>query len=172
VWATSLLALELQAGFGAPLGYLGAAVDYSPFPALAFNLGVGLGGVGFQYAVSTRLRLPNASHWAPYVGAGLSAGAYQNPPGFLFSSYDSGDTSNGGAYYHWDTAYWTNIEIGGESRSSSNVTFRAFLGLGLLMNPGSAVAVGYTSPGGVLPPPGFSWCQPYTGIAFGYGLGL
>jgi hypothetical protein len=157
VWATRRLAIELQLGFGAPLGYLGVAVDYSPLPVLALNAGVGFGGVGLQYALSGRLRLARASsHGAPYFGAGFSAGAYQTPPGFLTFSYDAGDTSDGGAYYHWDMAYWTNVEIGGEVRSGSYVTFRGFAGLGLLLNPGSAVAVGYTSPGGVLPPPGFS----------------
>jgi hypothetical protein len=170
VWAARKVAIEAQLGFGPPLGYLGAAIDYSPVPALALNAGVGLGGVGIQYALSVRLRLGSilpfagSSNSSLYVGAGFSAGAYQTPPGL------PGDDADGAAYYHWDTAYWTNLEIGGEARSSSSVTFRVFLGLGLLLNPGSAVPIGYTAPGGALAPPGFAWYQPYIGVAVGYAL--
>jgi hypothetical protein len=75
-WGGLPLVLEAQFGLGAPLGFVGVALDYSPVPAIGINLGVGLGGAGPQYALSTRLRVfrfGHRAHFAPTPARGRQA---------------------------------------------------------------------------------------------------
>ena len=78
-WATRPIVAELQFGAGTPIGLAGLAIDYSPVPLLALNLGVGLGLGGAEYAFASRLRVVRAgrrTHVAVSLGGGLSGGAY------------------------------------------------------------------------------------------------
>jgi hypothetical protein len=155
---------ELHLGLGTPLGFIGVALDYAVTPMLSVNAGVGLGGSGPQGAVSARLRIPSFSaHSAPYIGLGLSGGPYT--PWSLCIPAGEGDCSP--PAYHWDTAYWVNFEAGGEMRTPSNVTIRAYAGLGWMLNPGD----GQTGePPGVAGPAGDQWLF-YLGGAIGYAVG-
>jgi hypothetical protein len=66
-------------------------------------------------------------------------------------------------------AYWTNFEVGGETRLPSHVTLRSFAGAGLLLNPGSSSVVGAVEED---QPNGFSSWLFYLGFALGYEVGL
>ena len=165
--------LEAQLGFAAPLGLFGLAVDYAPIPELAFNLGIGAGFAGLQYALSGRLRVVRfgqRAHFAPYVGAGFSMGAYDSPinlPNFIPGADGTTDNENPSPHYHWSLAYWTNAEAGIEMRFG-NVALRPFFGATFLLNPGSSSIV--YGEHGEAPPGGFDRWGPYIGIAVGYAL--
>jgi hypothetical protein len=165
-WGSLPLVLEAQFGLGAPLGFAGVALDYSPVPAIGINLGVGLGAAGPQYALSTRLRVfrfGHGAHFAPYVGAGASAGAYNQNDWLNFVGGDPPTTA-----FHWNTAYWMNFETGMEMRFGQHFELRPHVGVSFLLNPSAG------SPGQDNSPPVEpidSWSL-YAGIAIGYAFGL
>jgi hypothetical protein len=163
-WGSLPLVLEAQFGLGAPLGLVGIALDYSPVPAIGINLGVGLGGAGPQYALSTRLRVfrfGHRAHFAPYVGLGASAGAYNQTEWGLVG----GDPPT--TVFHWNTAYWMNLETGMEMRFGQHFELRPYAGIGFLLNPDAASPVPANSPP---VEPIDSWAL-YAGIAVGYAFG-
>src|SRR5713226_9316342 len=55
-WYARPLALEGHMGFGTPLGFAGAALDYSPSRWLGGGVGVGAGASGPQAAAMARFR--------------------------------------------------------------------------------------------------------------------
>jgi hypothetical protein len=171
-WATKSMVAEGQFGIGAPLGLAGVAIDYSPVPLLGFNLGLGLGLSGAQVAFATRVRLFRAghrNHVAPYLGAGLSAGAFDtNPPGPdvpLDGSQGFRETPS--AHYHFDAALWTNLEAGADLRLGPHVSLRPFVGAAFLLNPSAGTAV--IGQRGEVPEPPGRWL-PYFGLAIGYAV--
>src|SRR5580698_7812689 len=169
-WATRPLGLELHLGFGTPLGFAGVAVDYALAPAVSVEAGLGLGAAGPQGAVSARLRVPTFStRSAPYLGVGLSAGPFNTPESLPVDGGDGG----GNPTFHWNMAYWANFEAGGETRMPSNVTLRAYAGMGWMLNSGAGQVVeSNPEPPSKLPAgtPGTQWLF-YVGGSIGYAIG-
>lgn len=156
----SWLLIEGQLGLGAPLGYLGLSVGASPVPWIELDLGAGLGAAGVQYAADSRLRLArwgSLDRYAFYLGAGVSMGPYNS------DALSPSNPSN----YHWDTAYWGNLEAGLEIRMESGFSARPFVGAGYMFN----VNTGKLSVGGSTgPPDSISPWQPYVGLGLGYSF--
>jgi hypothetical protein len=171
-WATRPIVAELQFGLGTPIGLAGLAIDYSPVPILGLDLGVGLGPGGVEYAFTSRLRVIRAgrrTHVAVYLGGGLSGGAYNSEYAFPDIAVDGSQTDSESPvpHYHWDAAFWTNLEAGVEIRFKSNVSLRPFAGVEYLLNPGNGVAV--FGQRGDAPSPPERWL-PYLGLAIGYAV--
>ncbi len=122
--------MELRFGLSAPLGFVGLAIDGSPFPFLGLNAGVGLGAQGVQYAASGRIRpfrFGHTVHIAPYLGGGGSAGPY--------AQYDTSGILDGDPVtlqYQWDMAIWGNLEAGVDMRLTPQFSLRPCLGSGPL----------------------------------------
>jgi hypothetical protein len=175
LFATRHLMLEGSLGLGTPVGIAGIAVDYSPWPFLGLNLGIGLGLAGLQYGFTPRVRLFRAgkhTQVALYLGAGASAGAYKQPSvNFdLFSSLDDGgDPGPSAPTSRWAMAYWANAEIGVEIRKEAGPAFRPYLGVSRLLNtqPSSVEGGGDFNSG---PPPAVEAWQAYIGLGLGYTM--
>ena len=171
-WATRPIVAEAQFGIGTPLGLAGLAIDYSPVPILGLDLGVGLGLGGVEYAFASRLRVLRAgrrTHVVVYLGGGLSGGAYNTEYAGPEVAVDGsqGNFENPVPHYHWDAAFWTNLEAGVEIRFKSNVSLRPFAGAAFLLNPNAGMAV--TGQRGDAPTPPERWL-PYLGLAIGYAI--
>ena len=173
-WETRPFMVEGHLGLGTPVGVLGIALDYSPWPLLGLNLGIGLGGAGPQYAFTSRLRLLRLGHRtrvALYLGAGVSGGSYEEPTPLAAFPVDGSQTESAGerAHFHWDVAYWTNVEAGVEIRLRSNVSLRPYLGVSRLLNPDPSATIKDAYSG--MPPgnPVVPWSA-YVGFALGYAM--
>jgi hypothetical protein len=123
----------------------------------------GLNGQGLQYAGSIRLRpfrWRERSRFAPFVGGGISAGAYEQ---IDYLAFVGGDPPQG--EYRWNFAWWGNLETGTDMRIGGRFTVRPSVGFAFLGNPGD---------GQVLesPPPGVQHTLLYFSVAFGLGFGL
>ncbi len=173
-WATRPFMIEGHLGAGTPVGILGAALDYSPWPVLGVNLGIGLGVSGPEYAFTSRvrlLRLGRRTHVALYLGAGVSAGAYSQPTDIDSFSVDGSQTESASerAHFHWDVAYWTNFEAGVEIRLRSGTSLRPYLGVSRLLNPDPTVTVNDVYSGSPPANPVVPWSG-YVGFALGYSM--
>jgi hypothetical protein len=173
-WVTRPIMVEGHLGFGTPVGILGIALDYSPWSLLGLNLGIGLGLSGPEYAFTSRvrlLRLGRRTHVAIYLGAGVSANAYDQPSAIGAIPLDGGqsESANEKAHFHWDMAYWANLEAGVEIRLRSRISLRPYLGISRLLNPDpSETLVDVYSH---MPPtsPVVPWSG-YAGFALGYTM--
>lgn len=169
-WAAQPLVGELQFGVGTPLGLAGVAVDYSPLPILGLDLGIGLGLGGVQYAFATRLRPIRAgrrTHVGVYLSGGVSMGAFNTEYAGPDVAVDGsqGDSENPVPHYHWDAAYWMNLEAGVEIRLATRLSLRPFAGAAFLLNPSAGTAV--SGQRGEMPAQVDRW-WPYLGFAIGY----
>ena len=176
-WAARPFVLEGQFGIGAPLGFAGLAVDYSPIPPLALNLGAGIDRAGVQFAFSTRLRVGRFDahdHVMLYVGAGASVGPYDSPIPNPLPNLDFGAGGNQEfpqpppPHDHWGAAYWANPETGFDMRLGPQVSLKIFAGVSFLLNrTPSLVVLGppASPPTNVTNP----WL-PYLGLALGAAL--
>jgi hypothetical protein len=158
-----------------PVGVLGIALDYSPWPLLGLNLGIGLGGAGPQYAFTSKtspapVGPPNPGR--PVPGRwNLGGGSYEQPTALDAFPVDGSQTESAGerAHFHWDMAYWTNFEAGVEIRLRSNVSLRPYLGVSRLLNPDPSATIKDAYSG--MPPanPVVPWSA-YVGFALGYAM--
>jgi hypothetical protein len=174
-WATRPFMVEAHLGVGTPLGILGVAFDFAPVPFLALNLGVGLGVSGPEFAFTPRVRLfrwGRRSHGALYLGAGVSANAYDQPTAIDTIPLDGSQSESADeiAHYHWNMAYWTNLEAGVEIRLRSGTSLRPYFGVSRLLNsdPSATLVDAYSGK----PPssPVEPWSG-YIGFAVGYTIG-
>lgn len=173
-WATRPFMVEGHLGAGTPVGILGIALDYSPWSLLGLNLGIGLGVSGPEYAFTSRirlLRLGRRTHVALYLGAGLSANAYDQPSYINWIPVDGSQSESASerAHFHWDIAYWTNLEAGVEIRLRSGISLRPYLGVSRLLNPDPSATLVDVHSG--MPPtsPVVPWSG-YVGFALGYTM--
>jgi hypothetical protein len=166
-WVARPLAIEGHLGFGPPIGDAALAVDYSPLPVLSVNLGIGLSPSGVQYGLMPRVRFVRFGHrvrFAFYVGAGVSAGHYDQPSGGSLAL--DGSKNGGPARYDWDQAYWLNGEVGMEMRLADGLVIRPYVGLADLLNTKPTRTIpgeGFDVPGGRVSP-----VQAYIGGALGF----
>ncbi len=171
-WITRRLAGEVHVGIGDTTGLVGVALDFSPWSVLGLNLGIGYGWAGPQYAFTPRFRV---HRWlrarvalAPYLGAGVSAGAYDQPSFVLYVPVSGDPAESPSPHRNWAMAYWVNCELGLEIRVIEALVLRPHAGVSMLLNPGDSTMVrgGY----GELPTGSIGRWQPYVGMAVGYAL--
>ena len=165
------LALVLQAGLGAPLGFYGFAFELAPVPWWVLAVGVGRGNDGAQGAFTTRLRVPSVGLG---VGVGVSTGSFahrDNGQGAISLFGDHPSTE-----WRWKQAWWLNFEpISIEASSTSVVRERLFAGVAFLLNRESASCVQGRSAftGGAGPPCSEALTRLfYVGIELGPGFAL
>ena len=162
VWDETL-ALTGDLGFGIPVGYVGAEVDYSLVSLLALHGGIGL-GKGPQVAGGVRVRPVRGNVTAFGIGAGFSLGNSDLVDPKL-AHPESRIT------YEYRPGYFLNLDLLVEHRWSSHFVMREFLGYARVLNghpddvcPESSVCrSGATSKGLA--------GTPYMGLAFGYYWG-
>lgn len=167
------IGVEAQVGLGTPLGFGGVGVDLNLLEPLSLNAGVGVGSDGPQLALMGRARwTPNSAAAASgYTGLGASVGPYLAGPDCDAVVCDSGAEL---PREQWDAAVWANLELGVEQLvgAEHSVSFRGYVGLGRLLNPGgSELSTDYCAAGS--PCGGFNGIpmQPwliYVGMAVGY----
>ena len=108
---------------------------------LALNLGIGWGWVGLQYEFMPRLRVfrwGSRRQFAAYLGAGVSAGAFDAPYQLQIdipAGEGTSDVENPYAHNHWSMAYWTNLEAGVDMRLGPHVSLRPFVGAEIPAEP-------------------------------------
>lgn len=134
-WRDRPLALEAQAGLGAPLGLVGAAFDWSPSAGFSWNAGAGLGGSNqsLQLGTAVRLRIIVANGFAVGAEGGLSVGRYEER-----SDCPSGRCPPA---YSWDHAVWGHIGLLLERRTEAGLTLRWSFGGAGIFNVASAECV-------------------------------
>jgi hypothetical protein len=174
-WVDRPFGMELRLGVATPTGAVGLGVDYSPIGPLSLECGVGTNFIGPEAGCGARARAVFASgRRAMYLGVGVSGGPHSQTVGSrygAFSIFVGPMTSMGHSTYtshHFDMAYWTNVELGYETRRRSGSTFRAYGGAAFLMNPDDAVMTEpITEYDKELP---LTTTMLYGGVAFGYAL--
>jgi hypothetical protein len=129
-WFARPLAVEGHLGIGTPLGFAGAAIDYSPSRWFGGGVGVGAGAAGPQAAAMARFRIPLAEGLGLGFGGGLSGGNYEWVEGGAFSVFIDKPSSR-----TWKPAYWANADLAIEGRLEGGFTIRGYLGRAALLNP-------------------------------------
>jgi hypothetical protein len=125
-WSRRPFAIMGVYGVGTPVGILGVVVEYTPIRAITLSAGVG-GSDGAQFAFTPRVSLPLSDYVSFSVGGGVSGGHYRE-----HSLYD-------GPGREWRRAIWANGEASMEGRLTKGFSWRAFLGVGQVLNtPSSA----------------------------------
>jgi hypothetical protein len=162
VWGQTL-ALTGQLGFGTPVGFLGAEIDYSVASLISLSAGTGIGR-GVQLAGGLRVRPLRGNVTALGIGAGFSLG-----------NSDLVDPSiahpESRVSYEYRPGYFANLDLFVEHRWSSHFVMREIFGFAKLLNAhpdsvcpeASACRPGQTSKG--------LGGTPYIGMAFGYFWG-
>lgn len=139
-WEAMPDALEIHAGLGTPVGYLGLAYDRVLWSRWSANVGFGVGsgreGGSLHLATGTRFRVFQDRGGALYLGADYSTGGFRYvgidvTPGFPHSG---GGTER---VIFSERVHWLQGSIGIESRSASGAVFRPYLGLAIMLNPDS-----------------------------------
>ncbi len=115
--------VEGHASFGGPVGWIGAAIDYSLVRYLSVMAGAGIGQSGPQLGGMLRLRVPLDTVSAGFAIGG-SAGEYEDT---LLSSSTSDRR-------RWETAYWLNNEGFFEIRTHKGINIRPYIGSGFILN--------------------------------------
>lgn len=120
------VALEGSAGFGTPLGYLGASLVVAPISVLAVHGGAGVGQQGPQIAAGLRARVRVARR--TYFSPDLS---------WSTGSYAAAQLGERNARFYWDRAHFVNASAAVEVFAHA-VSVRPFAGLGAALNHPSA----------------------------------
>lgn len=146
-WADRRLVLEGMAGFGTPVGVIGAVARVEPIPWLSLGSGVGvsLGGAEYAGLLLGRLPINDGPKWLSALTLGGSysvGGGYQYNPNPSCWVEDCRDRWVDSAYEITD-AHWLGVELGSELRARNGLSLRGFVGLAKLTNPGSATCRNY-----------------------------
>ncbi len=126
------LGLGATVGAGSPLGVFGAFADINIVPVFGLTLGGGAGGTfGPAIGGTANFRPLRAGHFAGYVGAGVSTNflpdPYRNNPSIQVPT----------------NAWWFNLEVGAEYRSTGGLALRLGVGIAPLLNTGAFTNVEY-----------------------------
>lgn len=122
----AVAALEGSAGFGTPLGYLGASLVVAPIPMLAVHGGAGLGQQGPQVEAGLRARVRLARKVTFSPDLSWSTGSYAAAP-----------LAERNTRFYWDRAHFVNAALAVEL-FARGVSVRPFAGLGVALNRPSA----------------------------------
>lgn len=139
-WAQRRWALEVHAGFGTPVGFLGGFVDYALLEALSLEVGAGVGSGRYHetlhVAAGARVRLWAFGPARLYIGAAYSTGGFLS---FDYSFIPSHDGTNTVVFAA--RAHWVQPSLGLEWRTRGGFTARIFYGLGFMLNPQDRICV-------------------------------
>ena len=163
-------ALEGRLGLGTPLGFAGVALDVTPVPWASFNIGIGQGGHGAQYAGMARVRLAPAPVTGG-VGAGVSAGRYAwDNQCKVWEGPCAAMVRLPAIAREWDPAIWGNVETFMEGRSAGRFQWRVYIGVGRILEGPSSTCTWDSSDG--QRPAGCDEASflGYFGTAFGFTL--
>jgi hypothetical protein len=133
-WRTRQWALEGHLGFGTPVGYFGAVLDYSPLEVLSVNAGIGMGsgrGHGtLHIAGGVRVRLGPLGTAQLYLATEYSTGG--------FSSFNPVPQVHGSSetVVFASRLHWLQPSVGVEWRSRTGLAGRLYCGAGFMLNPG------------------------------------
>jgi hypothetical protein len=157
--------VEPTAGFGTPLGWLGASLVLRPLDRLATHVGAGLGTQGVQLSAGARTSIP-VGRRAIGLGLAWSTGSY--------AGVDDGAYVIGAAQpriYRWDRAQLVNVELSIEDLASreSRLSVRPFVGLGFVLNGSDGVCATGASDR-QCDGPGRARFVPFAGIAVPIGV--
>lgn len=164
-WSIRPLSLDVIAGLGTPVGYIGGGVDVAPVNWLSVGAGMGE-STGLQIAVWGGVRLVGNEHQALGLRAVFSTGPFEGAP-----------WPNLGENDYWRKvrrAYWLSPEVGYELRTSGGFDFRVFGGGAVLLNPSDATCERNGALIDCADPlsGGRPNVVPYVGIALGYAFKL
>lgn len=149
-WELRPFAIEVDLGVATPVGALGVMIDTSP--SSRFSIGCGLGtnlyfrtiSSGFEGACMMHLRPLSGRERALSLGVGASVGSFEKSEvsamgafGPLLGPMTAIREGPGPRDKRWDVAAWLNFDIGYERRTVQGATFRVYLGVAQLLNPGS-----------------------------------
>lgn len=141
-WRSRPDAVEVHAGFGTPVGYLGVAYDRALWSRWSAGLGLGVGsgrsGGSLHLAAGTRFRVLQLVGSAIYLGVDYSTGGWRRveiPVTFIGSSswYDRVTEP----VVFAERIHWLQGSIGYEHRTASGVVLRPYFGIAFMLNPQS-----------------------------------
>jgi hypothetical protein len=112
------IGLEGSAGFGTPLGEVGATLILSPVAPLSLEAGVGIAQSGMQLAATLRLTVSEPGRVQLSFAGGASTGRYESRALII------------GPTEVWENAVWVNGEMSVDLRVDRHVMLRFFGGLG------------------------------------------
>lgn len=146
-WTDRRLVLEGVAGFGTPVGVIGAIARLDPIPYVSVGGGIGtsIGGAEYAGILLGRLPVDAGPKWLVALTLGGSysvGGAYHYNPNPSCWIEDCRDRWVHSAYEVAD-AHWVSAELGMELRSRSGLSLRGFAGLAKLTNPSSVTCRNY-----------------------------
>lgn len=138
-WEARPNALEIHAGFGTPVGYLGAMYDRVLWErwSAGFGLGVGSGrsGSSLHLAAGTRFRVIRFAGSAIYLGIDYSTGGWRSldlegrpPPGSRY-----GRESRNIVFA--ERVHWLQGSLGYELRTAAGFALRTYYGIAAMLNP-------------------------------------
>ena len=161
-WSRRPLAVEAHLGLWAPYGYMGAAVDYSPWDYVGITAGLGKGDSGLLVGAMGRARLP-LGRVAPYLELGLSIGPHEHS-GCMSIDYESGD-----GRWEWDAAVWGMAGVGVDARVTDALSLRAYGGAQKVLNESAGTCDPSSGDCGTSPNH-YITEAPYVGLAIGYAF--
>jgi hypothetical protein len=146
-WTDRRLVLEGMAGFGTPVGLVGAALRVEPIPWLSVGggAGVSLGGAEYAGMLLGRIPLRADPDWLSALTLGGSysiGGSYHHNPNPSCWVEDCRDRWVDSAY-ELANPHWLGVELGAELRARSGLSLRGFAGLAKLTNPGDVTCQNY-----------------------------
>jgi hypothetical protein len=141
-WQERPNAIEVHAGFGTPVGYLGLVYDrtlWSRWSAsLGFGVGSGRSGGSLHLAAGTRVRALSFIGSAVYLGFDYSTGGwrYVEVPVVPDTSYSPYERVTEPVVFA-ERIHWLQGSLGYELRTTAGVVLRPYFGIAFMLNPES-----------------------------------
>jgi hypothetical protein len=140
-WADMPDAIEIHAGLGTPVGFLGLVYDRVLWRRWSASAGFGAGsareGGSLHLAAGTRFRVIQQDERGTgiYIGIDYSTGGYRLTPMPVVGLSKS--SMSRPTIVYSDRVHWLQGSVGYEVRSASGGIFRPYLGLAFMLNPDS-----------------------------------
>jgi len=178
VWSRGTVGIAGHFGAGAPTGILGGSVEVTPAPWLTIAPGVGVAPLGYQLALMSRFRVV-ADTMGYGFGFGVSEGGYQSKRFAAsggFEPYSAGTES----IKTWSHAWFGNVEASIEQRHENGLSWRAYAGVGAVLNRSGYECASYATGSGIFrTSPSAPGCDrnqgnvvPYAGFSIGWAFGM
>jgi len=141
-WQNRPDAVEVHAGFGTPVGYLGMVYDRVLWSRWSASLGLGVGsgrsGGSLHLAAGTRVRMLSFIGNAVYLGVDYSTGGwrYVEVPAVPNTSYSPYERVTEPVVFA-ERIHWLQGSVGYELRTAASVVLRPYFGIAFMLNPES-----------------------------------
>ena len=123
--------IAINAGFGTPIGFLGAEAQLNASRYFGIAVGAGASGDGPQVMFGVRPRIPLTDYLAVSLSGSWSIGPHTQEQNYLLGNDGPEELPEFGR--SWALAQWANLDLGVEARDV--VQLRAYVGLADLLNP-------------------------------------